>query len=133
MKRTSCVILSLLILWSAVGFSVNAHFCGSQIVGLALFGEAEVCQMKLDSIDSCENEEPSCCKNEQIIVEGQEHISSKQQTKVSFENLEFKTIAVFYSSIVTLFQTEAVLVYSDKYTPPEIEKEITILVQFFLL
>lgn len=133
MKKTFCLILSFFILWSAVGFSVNAHLCGSQIVGLSLFGEAEVCEMKIEAINSSDKEEPSCCRNEEIIVEGQKHVSSKQQSKVLIKNWEVETIAIMYSSIVSLFQTESVLVYSDNYSPPEIKQEITILVQSFLL
>ena len=133
MKRASCFILSFLIQWRAAGFRVNEHFCGSQIVGLALFGEAEVCQMKLDSMNSCEEEEPSCCKNEEIIIEGREHVSTKLQSKVSFENLEFKIVAVIYSSVIAVFQTKPVVTFSDNYDPPEIQQEIRILVQSFLL
>ena len=84
MKKTFSVLLSLIILLSSLNFSLSAHYCGQTIVDVAIFGEAEACPMAAEM--NCDTDEKPCCADRNIIIEGEDYLSSK-----SFENSHLST------------------------------------------
>jgi hypothetical protein len=129
MKKTFSVLLSLIILLSSLNFSLSAHYCGQTIVDVALFGEAEACSMAAEMNN--DSEEP-CCSDRQIIIEGEDYLSSKSFEKQEVEKIDI-LLFEFQFPLELFLEDEKTQSLIVQYTPPEIEKEITILVQSFLI
>lgn len=130
MKKTFSVLLSLIILFSSLNFSLSAHYCGQTIVDVALFGEAEACPMA-DEMNNDSEEEP-CCSDGQIIIEGEDYLSSKSFEKQEVEKIDM-LLAELQFPLQLLLEDEQTYSFIVHYTPPLIERDITVVVQSFLL
>lgn len=53
LKKTSHIILSVLLLFATVGLAISKHYCGENHVSTSIFNEAESC---CDGSDCCKNE-----------------------------------------------------------------------------
>lgn len=129
MKKTFSVLLSLIILLSSLNFSLSAHYCGQTIVDVALFGEAEACSMAAEMNN--DSEEP-CCSDRQIIIEGEDYLSSKSFEKQEVEKIDI-LLSEFHFPLELLLEEEKTHSFLVHYTPPLIEQDITLAVQSFLL
>jgi hypothetical protein len=129
MKKTFSVLLSLIILLSSLNFSLSAHYCGQTIVDVALFGQAEACPMA-DEMNN-DSEEP-CCSDRQIIIEGEDYLSSKSFEKQEVEKIDI-LLSEFQFPLELLLEEENTPSFIANYTPPLIEQDITLAVQSFLL
>lgn len=130
MKSSFSILLSLFILFSSFNFNLSAHYCGQQLVDIAFFGEAEACPMAAKK--GCESDEMPCCADHDIIIEGQEYLSSKDFSKQEIKKTEV-LIASLNFPIELLLQNEVSTFKVDTYVPPNLEREIPILLQSFLL
>lgn len=130
MKKTFAVLLSLIVLLSSLNFSLSAHYCGQTIVDVALFGKAEACPMAAEM--NCDSEEAPCCADRNIIIEGEEYLSSKSFEKQTIEKVEL-LLAQLDFPIELLLEEKQTRYFSRTYTPPLIEQDITLAVQSFLL
>lgn len=130
MKKTFSVLLSLIILFSSLNFSLSAHYCGQTIIDVALFGEAEACPMAVEM--NCDTDEKPCCADRDIIIEGEDYLSSKRFEKQEVEKVEILLAELQYP-IDLLLEEKQTSFFSQHYTPPLIEQDITLAVQSFLL
>lgn len=130
MNKTFSVLLSLLILLSSLNFKLNAHYCGQRLVDIALFGEAEACPMSFESASS--SKEAPCCKNRDILIEGEDYLSSKSFDKQKVNNFEFLLVDLQYPLELLSIQANAVH-FVEQYIPPLIEQDILLVVQSFLI
>ncbi len=130
MKKTFAVLLSLIVLLSSLNFSLSAHYCGQTIVDVALFGEAEACPMAAEM--NCDSDEKPCCANRNIIIEGEDYLSSKSFEKQEVEKVEILLAQLEYP-IELLLEEKQTNAFVKYYTPPLIEQDITLVIQSFLL
>ncbi len=130
MKKTFSVLLSLIILFSSLNFSLSAHYCCQTLVGVALFGDAEICPM--DTEMNNEVKQAPCCSDRQIIIEGEDYLSCKPFDKQEVEKVEI-LLADLQFPIELLVEKEQSISLLEHYTPPLIERDITVAVQSFLL
>ena len=130
MKKTFSVLLALIILLSSLNFSLSAHYCGQTIVDVALFGDAEACLMSAEMNN--DSEEEPCCSDRQIIIEGEDYLSSKSFEKQEVEKIDI-ILADLQFPIELLLEEEQTNSSLLQYTPPLIEQDITLAVQSFLL
>ncbi|MBL4709118.1 MAG: hypothetical protein JKY48_11845 [Flavobacteriales bacterium] len=130
MKKTFSVLLSLLILLSSISFNLSAHYCGSQLVDIALFGQAVACPMAAEK--GSDSDEIPCCADRDIIIDAEDYLSSKDLSKQEIKKTEV-LIAELNYPIELLVQNEVPSIECDNYSPPLIEREIPILIQSFLL
>lgn len=112
-----------------------------QLQSIAFFSEAEPCEMATqkspcanDKHDpDCEHQQVTkkgCCEDQTLVIEGHEDLT--QVTKVAVP--DFQMIAVRYVVVSFLFSAPAVHHYTfNDYSPPLIERDITVLVQSFLI
>ncbi len=130
MKKTFSILLSIVVLLSSLNFNLSVHYCGEAIVDVALLGDAEACSMAADiSIDS---KKKSCCSDRLIVIEGEDHLSSKSIEKGGIERIDLLTAELNYP-IDLLVQKTIASSYYENYSPPLIEQEIFLSVQSFLL
>ncbi len=68
------LVLALLLLLSTVSFTVEKHFCGDELIAVALFSKVEKC-----GIESAETEREQlvkipCCKDTLEVLSGQNQL-----------------------------------------------------------
>jgi len=55
MKKAAAILFAMFYLFSAVGFAINIHYCGSHIYDIALIDKADSCCGKDHCCNSCED------------------------------------------------------------------------------
>ena len=124
--------LALLVLLSTFSFKMETHFCGSNIVDVAVFSNVKsCCTVALNSSSEFQFTEKSCCNNKVVSVDG-----LKQLKIVSFTK-EILVKKVFVSPIQlsneTVRFTSSSEEYHSNYSPPDRELSFQIEHQVFLI
>ena len=127
------VTLALLVFFSTVSFTIEKHFCGENLIDVALFTKAKTCGMEMEntSIDSSVKKKP-CCKDQVDVVQGQDELKFS-----SFENLDFDQqvfLTTFAYSYINLFEglPKQIIPHKD-YSPPNLVADIQLLNDTFLI
>ena len=134
LHKSAAITMALLVLFTTMSFTVNMHYCGDILVDYSFTQNAASCGMDIQPVSkSCDANvmKTSCCKDKQLIVEGQDNV------KLSFEtfSLEQQTfVATFFYSYTQLFESvdEKPLLFKD-YSPPLLTNDISVLYQTFLI
>lgn len=128
-RNTGATLLALVVLLSTVSFTVDKHFCGKMLVDTAVFSEAHSCGMEMES-DSAMDED-SCCKDQKILVEGQDEL------KRSFEDLDLQQklfVTSFTYTYLNLFEIlPGQAIPFEDYAPPLLVADIQLLDQVFII
>ncbi|WP_417398511.1 HYC_CC_PP family protein [Gelatiniphilus marinus] len=128
LHKSFSTLLALLVLFSTVSFTIEKHFCGDILVDVALFTEAEKCEMEVLEI----KQNKTCCKDVTNVVEGQDELKFS-----SFEDLEFEQqqfLASYVYSYINLFEGLPNLIIPHKdYSPPNLVTDIQVLHDTFLI
>ncbi|WP_299434657.1 hypothetical protein [uncultured Aquimarina sp.] len=133
-QKITSLILVCLVLLSTFSFTVEKHYCGRFLVDVAVFSKAKDCGMEMmDHSDdqNIEMKRKSCCKDEIIVLEGQDEL------KISFEQIDFPQkifLISFLHAYTELFSLpkEKYLIY-EEYSPPERVTDMLILHETFLI
>ena len=134
-RPIASVILASLVLIASIGVTVNLHLCGGQVQSIALFTKAQPCK---DAQNPCHgpqhhSKQKGCCEEESILLKGKEtnaEVRTATQITPSF-NLIAVILPVLYS-IIEVDSFVATPLYAH-YKPPLIDRDITVLVQSFLI
>lgn len=115
-----------MVMLSTLSFTVDKHFCGSNLVDKAVFSKAETCGMQMSA-----ETEKNCCTNEKVQVEGQDEL------KISFDSFDFHQqifITTFTYTYLNLFESlpKQIIPFKD-YTPPLLVSDIQLQDQVFLI
>ena len=129
-KKISSVVLSFLVLFSTLSFTVDAHYCGDFLVDVSLTGKTDDCGMQMDS-DATETMK-GCCKDEVQKVEGQEELQNQKVEEFTFAQQQF--VAAFFITYKDLFSDQSlnILFYKD-FSPPDIPINYQVQYQTFLI
>lgn len=130
MNKLIAFLLSLLVLISSINYSLSAHYCGSQLIDLALFGKAESCSMALES--NCELDVMPCCADSSLLIDGEDYLFSKNIKTLVVKKIDV-LVAKLSFPIKLIFSSNRPLIQLEIYSPPLIDYEIPILNQSFLL
>ena len=117
--------MAFLVMLSTMSFTVDKHFCGSDLVDKAVFSKAKTCGMQMNMA------EDHCCTNEKISVEGQDEL------KISFDSFDFHQqifITTFTFAYLNLFESlpKQIIPFKD-YSPPILVSDIQLEDQVFLI
>ena len=102
--RVTSMFLAVLVVFSTLSFTVKKHFCGTNLVDVAVFSDVKGCGMELASMGKMKK---PCCKEEVEIIKGLEDLKS-----ILLMIYPFKTNK-FFQSICLLMQL-ALKVYPNK-------------------
>lgn len=140
-------LLSIVVVFSTLSFSVITHLCGGNAVSVSYFNEINFCE---DEEDSCCNEreekidfcnipigceddhisEAPCCIDDNTMVEGTQYVTSfdsKKQLEKDVLSYEDYTPVVFNSyKSINLYN-------AVNYQPPIIKQNFQINFQSFLI
>ena len=124
--------LALLVLLSTFSFKMETHFCGSNIVDIAVFSKVKsCCDLSKNSATQLHFAKKSCCNNKVISVDG------LKQFKVVPLSVELPVEKVFIA--LPIVNDESVIYSSSaeghvhNYVPPEREFNFQIQHQVFLI
>ena len=77
MHKSGAILMSLLLLFSTLSFTVDMHFCGHSLVDVKLFQKAEDCGMAMSS-DAMKA--LGCCSDVEIQVDGRQDLEQLVST-----------------------------------------------------
>ena len=133
------IILALLILISSTGFTINSHFCRSQLKDVRIFFKADDCYKKIKTNkihqtchakkQSCEN---NCCKNTS------KYYKLDQDQQLSSFDFKLFSQPDFIATLWIIFNFEISKTDSKSaqylnYKPPLIVCDLPVDLQTFLL
>jgi hypothetical protein len=127
--------LALLVLISSSSFTVNMHLCGGRVQSVSVIEKATPCAMEqLAKTLPCHkvmNKKKNCCSEDHITFEGK-HFKSQELTSLhllqSFWVVELPLISSLNVPIASATES-----HLSQYSPPLIDRDITVQVQSFLI
>lgn len=131
--KISATILSLVVLFSSMSFTIDKHYCGETLVDVSYFGEADNCckgEMKMNS-DASKEKKKKCCKNETILIESS---TFDKEKLITLQSIDFDFVFSYAHSYINLYQN--ILLekeYYKDFSPPDVEQNIQVLHQTFLI
>lgn len=133
-KKIGAILMTFVVLFSTMSFTVSEHFCGGHIVASALFSKAESCGMKMENPSpnkDCGIKKDNCCKDVVKQIKGQNEL------KIDFSTLNFKQqifVTSFVYTYVNLFEgfNKNNIPYKY-YSPPLVDRDINVLYSVFLI
>lgn len=137
-KKIAAILMSFVVFFSTMSFTISEHYCGGDLVNTAIFFEADSCEMEMEmemnmtsSSEDCNLEQEDCCKDIVKIIEGQNEI---QQQFVNLNIDQQVFISSFVYSYINLFRGfDKNIVPFKNYSPPLIVTDIQVLDQVFLI
>ncbi|HAD96933.1 MAG TPA: hypothetical protein DCG19_05970 [Cryomorphaceae bacterium] len=135
-------MLSLIVLCSSMHFRIDTHTCMGNLVGLAIFGEAERCShhdqeaegpKHHSKFEAPSEEEKSCCEDKEFCIEGID-VQTHQQNNTL---LTAPLFAFVVNKPAMLSAVGINFAYIQphylNYKPPLIEVDLPIHLQTFLI
>lgn len=122
--KITAMLMSLVVLFSTMSFTIDMHYCGGTLVETAIFQKAKGCGMEMQSPSSkgCSIVKKNCCSNEQILIDGQDEL------QLSLDNITLEQqvfLATFVQSYINLFEGYDTEISSyDIYKPPLVIRQI---------
>lgn len=134
-------ILAALVLLSSISHSVSFHLCGGEVQSMTIFGHAQACK---EHIRGCDHDaDPSdydyvsvghkgCCEEASVTIDSEKYSTKVSQT-VTVKSLTDALPLIVVSEQNLNFSFAAERGHFFNYRPPLIERDITVLVQTFLI
>lgn len=128
------IALSALVLLSTLSFSVDLHYCGKKLVGIALNNKAEGCGMEIASekpFTSGIQSGTHCCEEVMLAFEGQEDLrySGYESSAAKF----FATHVAGFFDFVPRLEIINRTFHFREYSPPLLIRNIPVFNQTFLI
>jgi hypothetical protein len=125
--------MAFVVLFSTMSFTINMHYCGDTLVETAIFQKAKGCGMEMGKPSSkgCAITKKDCCKNEQLLVDGQDELQF-QVDNITFEQQLFITSFVYtYSNLFEGF--DKTITSYEVYEPPLVIRQLYKLDETYLI
>ncbi len=118
-------LMSFVVLFSTLSFTVNMHYCGNTLSEITILGEAKGCGMEMgqpSKEDNCSIFNENCCDERQIIIDGQDEL------KLNFNNFTFEQqqfVLSFVHTYIAFFEgLDRKESSYEEYEPPLVVKQI---------
>lgn len=140
-QKSGSLVMALLVFFSTLSFSVDKHFCGTELVDFSIFSKAltcksevKTCGVKMDhgmDHEMVGDEKDSCCTNQKTALNGQDEL------KISFHLLNFDQqlfLTAFTYSFIYKYESLTLSEIPFRfYTPPLLVADIQVLDQVFII
>ncbi len=121
------ILMAFFVLFSTTSFTVEKHYCGGNLIDVAIFSEADKCggNMEMSSMKSC-------CKDEVEVIVGQDELNISSFDELDFDQKVF--LVTFFQSYTNLYKSlpKQIIPFKD-YSPPNLVYDIHILDQVYLI
>jgi hypothetical protein len=132
-KKIMATVLSLVVLFSSISFTIDKHFCGETLIDVSYFGEADKCGMEGMEMNSNAKrvKKKKCCKDETIFVESS---TFDKEKVITLQSIDLEFVFSYAYSYINLYQNITLeKEYYKDFSPPDVEQDIRILHQTFLI
>jgi len=144
------VVMAFVVLFSTMSFSISMHYCGDDLVGLAIFEKASTCEeeehvahceMEMMESSSCQMQDSmkmscemkkDCCTDKEIQIDSQKDLKNNTLDSFQFSKTVFVVAFVYtYKALFNELETKnnSFLVYH----PPPLIKPIYKLDEVYLI
>ena len=129
-------LLAAIMLISSIGITVNMHVCGGQVQSIALFVKAQTC--KEEVVKPCHGvdlhqKRAGCCEEKSLVVKGK--VTNAEVVKPIQVSSSFYLIGIIAPVLYSIHAADPAVsaIAYKQYKPPLIERDVTVLVQSFLI
>jgi hypothetical protein len=132
-RKISTTLLSFVVLFSSMSFTIDEHYCGNNLMDVSYFGDADNCGAEEVAMNSRTSliKQNNCCKEETTLLE------SSIFNKEKFINLQHVDAEVLFFQANSYFGTYKDIAieieYYTNFSPPDIAQDIQVLHQAFLI
>ncbi|MDB4850986.1 hypothetical protein OAH61_01055 [Flavobacteriaceae bacterium] len=132
-RNISATILSFIVMFSSMSFTIDEHFCGSRLMDVSYFGDADNCGM--DEIDMSSNisvfKKNNCCKDQITLL--QSSIFNKEKF-INLQHVDAEVLFFKANSYLGAYKDIAIEIeYYTDFSPPDIAQDFQVLHQVFLI
>lgn len=134
LHRIFSAFMALLLLASTISWTVEKHYCMGHLMDMSFFAEAEDCGMIMPSSENSSTaitDDDSCCKDERIVVEGQDDLQLSFENVTVEQQLFLLAFTYSYFNLVEISSERPLL--NEYYPPPLLIKDIQLLDEVFLI
>ncbi len=128
------LLIAAVILVSTTSFTVSMHLCGGRVESIAILDKATPCAM--EQLPPCHQQmmkKTGCCEDHELKIEGKD-LSSKVQEVIQLQHQQFSWVLDLPIIQKVILSTESVSTSSfTYYSPPLLDRDITVLKQSFLI
>ena len=128
--KISTTIMAIVVVLSTMSFTIEKHFCGDFLIDISFVGQANKCSVNSNATAIVKKK--SCCKDEIHQIEGQDKLHTDTSNKLTFDQQKIITAFVF-SFQVFFEELELEKEFYKNFPPPELNRNIQILYQTFLI
>ena len=146
LHRITAISMAMLMLLSATGFSMDAHYCQDQLKGISFIGKATSCHDKEATppchktkkscqhkeVDLSQADKDNCCHNKNIVIEKSDVDATSPQL-ASIQDIQLDFVAAFVAVYVFHYNAEADFQSNHQYKPPIPDRDTRVLYQTFLI
>ncbi|MCF6181169.1 hypothetical protein [Lutibacter sp.] len=132
--KIAAILMTFVVLFSTMSFTVNQHYCGGEVYDSALFSKADSCSMdeKTPSKEDCNVADKNCCDTILKIYTGQNELETSDVSSLNFNTQMF--LAPFIYTYINLFEgLDTNIIPFKNYTPPLLVSNIQVTHQVFLI
>lgn len=138
-KSIASLILAALVLASSTTFSVGLHVCRGHVHNIAVMQKAQPCGMELMAAELGFADEDcalaggmKCCEDRTLSFEGTEY---QYKTPTTVVLPDVTTVSAVMPSLLSQIAPlpSSVFQSHDSYKPPLLHRDVTVLVQSFLI
>jgi hypothetical protein len=124
--------MAFLLLLSTVSFTVEKHFCGDVLIGVAVFSEVEKCTMEVLETEQDQLTRTPCCKDTLEIISGQNQLNISLFDHWSIDQLKvLVSFADAYKGLTLSLEDKR---HSQtQYHPPNLVTDLQVLDQVFII
>ncbi|MFY0629786.1 MAG: hypothetical protein JXR05_05355 [Flavobacteriaceae bacterium] len=132
--KIKSILLALVILLASNSYAITSHFCGQELVAVSYFGNDLNCGMEIagDDCDEIPKVTKDCCSTLLTLVESEDFNTT---TEIEKYQQQVVFVTSFVLSYINLFQEPLLLekeILKD-FSPPDVEQDIQVLYQTFLI
>ena len=133
LRKISTTLLSLLVLFSSMSFTIDEHYCGTNLMDVSYFGDADNCGSEEVTMNSSISsvKQNNCCKNETTLLESS--IFNKEKF-INLQHIDAEVLFFKANSYLGTYKDIAIEIeYYTNFSPPDIAQDIQVLHQAFLI
>lgn len=136
MKHSRCtkimsIVMALTVVMASFSFSIEQHFCGSNLVDVSVFSKTESCCCPPLKEGSLQLKKKSCCSNISILFEGFDNYQNAISTEILTAPIFVETPAI-QIPVAYVFETTRKVPYTN-YNPVPLITDIQVRDQVFLI
>jgi hypothetical protein len=124
--------MALLLLFSTVSFTVEKHFCGDELIAVAVFGKVEKCAMEALETEREQLTKVPCCKDTLEVVSGLNQLNNNPFHNWNVDQQQCLIAFIYaYNSLYVTLQSERCL--QIDYQPPNLIIDRQVLGQVYII